>query len=101
MFATLFNLIINLLATLIQLICTPVNAIVAAALPNVSNWLITASNGLVNIVNSMTWAVGLVPPAIKEVIAFILVVEIAKHTIFMSTHVLTKVWVVMDKIKFW
>lgn len=101
MFATLFNLIINLLATLIQLICTPVNAIVATALPDVSNWLITASNGLVNIVNSMTWAIGLIPPAVKEVIAFVLVVEIAKHTIFMSTHVLTKVWTVMDKIKFW
>ena len=101
MFATLFNILINMLATLIQIICTPINALISSTLPDFNNWLITTSNGLVNIVNSMTWAVGLIPPYIREIFAFIILVEIAKHTIYLSTNTLVKIWIILDKIKFW
>lgn len=101
MFATLFNIIINMVASVIQIVCWPINALISATLPSLDSWLATTSNGLVGIVNSMTWAAGLIPPLIKEVLAFIILVEIAIHSIYISTHTLVKVWTVLDKIKFW
>lgn len=101
MFAALMNGLINLLATVIQLICWPINQLISAALPDVSTWVTNAANGLNVIVSSMGWALGIIPPGIKEIIAFMIVVEIAKHTIFRSTDMLIKVWGVLQKIKFW
>lgn len=101
MFAALMNGLINLLATVIQLICWPINQVITAALPDLTSWVTQAATGLNTLVNSMSWAMGLVPAGIKEIIAFMLLVEIAKHTIFMSTDMLIKVWGVLQKIKFW
>lgn len=101
MFKALFNIIINLLATLIQIICWPLNATISAALPDISNKILEVSNTFNTLFDSMTWALGLVPPFIIEVLLFILTIEIAKHTIFKSTHMLLKVWNVLQKIKFW
>lgn len=101
MFATIFNLLINLLATIIQIVCAPINAIVTTALPDVGNAISQATSGLSNIVSSMSWGLGLLPPIVIEMLSFIILCEIAKHTIFTSTHVLSKVWVVLQKVKFW
>lgn len=101
MFATIFNLLINLLATIVQIICTPINTIITNTLPSVSSWITNASNGLNTIVGYMRWAIGILPPIVIEMISFILLVEVAKHTIFKSTHVLSKIWTIIQKIKFW
>lgn len=101
MFKALFNIIINLLATVIQLICWPVNAVITAALPDISNKLLQVSESLNSIFDSITWALGLLPQSIIEILLFIMTIEIAKHTIFKSTHMLIKVWNVLQKIKFW
>ena len=101
MFKALFNIIINLLATVIQLICWPVNAVITTALPDISSKLLEVSNSLNNLFDSMTWALGLLPQSLIEVLLFILTIEIAKHTIFKSTYMLLRVWNVFQKIKFW
>lgn len=101
MFKALFNIIINLLATVIQIICWPVNQIITSALPDISSKLLEVSNSFNNIFDSITWALGLLPQSIIEILLFILTIEIAKHTIFKSTHMLIKVWNVLQKIKFW
>lgn len=101
MFKALFNVIINLLATVIQIICWPVNQIITNTLPDISTKLLEVSNALNNIFDSITWALGLLPQSIIEILLFILTIEIAKHTIFKSTHMLIKVWNVLQKVKFW
>lgn len=101
MFKALFNIIINLLATLLQIICWPINELMVAALPDISSKILEVSSTLNTLFDSMTWALGLIPPFIIEVLLFILTIEIAKHTIFKSTHMLLKVWNVFQKIKFW
>lgn len=101
MFAALMNGLINLLATFIQIICTPVNLIVTNALPGVSDFITKASTSIITIVGYMEWAIGIIPPILLEVFSFILLCEVAKHTIFTSSNVLAKVWVVLQKIKFW
>lgn len=101
MFKALFTGLLNLLASVIQLICWPVNQIISNALPDLSDKILVVTNTLNSVFDSITWALGLIPPLIIETLLFILTIEIAKHTIFVSTHTLIKVWNVFQKIKFW
>lgn len=101
MIKAILNVLINLVATIIQIICWPVNTIITNALPNFSDKILSITNTFNSVFDSITWAIGLIPAPILEVLLFILLVEIAKHTIFVSTHVLVKVWNVFQKIKFW
>lgn len=101
MFKALFNIIINMLASVIQVICWPINAIISSALPDLTDKISVVTNSLGTMFDGIGWALGLVPPFIIEVLLFIIAVEIAKHTIFTSTHMLIKVWNVFQKIKFW
>lgn len=101
MFKLLISLIINLIATLVQVIMTPFNLVISNALPDISSRILEVTNGVPTIINYMNYALGFVPPGIIGVLLFILTCEIAKHTIFTSTHVLLKVWNIIQKIKFW
>ena len=101
MFKVFFNVIINMLATVIQIICWPINAIITNTMPDLSTQISNVSNTIGSVFNSLNWAIGLVPPVIIETLLFIITIEVAKHTIFLSTHTLVKVWNVLQKIKFW
>lgn len=101
MFKLLISLLINLIASIIQLIMTPFNLVIVNAMPDLSSKILQVTNGIPGILNYMNYALGMVPPGIIAVMLFILTCEIAKHTIFTSTHVLVKVWNILQKIKFW
>lgn len=101
MFKALFNIIINMLASIIQILCWPLNTIISAALPDLSAKITFVTNTIGSIFNSISWGLGLLPNAVVEALLFIVLVEIAMHTIYKSTHALVKVWNVLQKIKFW
>ena len=90
-----------MLASLIQLLCWPLNQIISSALPDLSDKITYVTSTINTVFNSLSWGLGLLPSAVIEVLLFIVLVEIAKHTIFKSTHMLVKVWNVLQKIKFW
>lgn len=101
MFKALFNLIINLLATVIQIAVLPINAIITSALPDLSDKITEVTNTLNSAFTSISWALSLVPSQIISTLLFILTIEVAKHTIYVSTHTLIKVWNLFQKLKFW
>lgn len=101
MFKLLISLLINLIASIIQLIMTPFNLVITSTMPDLTSKILQVTNGIPGILNYMNYALGMVPPGIISVMLFILTCEIAKHTIFTSTHVLVKVWNILQKIKFW
>lgn len=101
MFKALFNIIFNLLASLIQVVCLPLNVVVENALPDFSAKVADITSTFSQIFLNIQWALGLVPAVVVETVLFIISVEIAKHTIYVSTHTLIKVWNLFQKIKFW
>lgn len=101
MFKALFNIIINMLASVIQIVCWGPNQLISHTLPDLSNKIKFVTDNIGSIFNSISWGLGLLPTAVVEVLLFIVLVEIAMHTIFKSTHGLLKVWNVLQKIKFW
>ena len=101
MIQAIFKFLMNLLATVIQIIVWPINAVIEATLPDLSDKIQSVAEVFATVFNTITWATGLIPDSIIATVIFILTVEIAKHTIFTSTHTLLKVWNVLQKIKFW
>ena len=96
-----FNIIINLLASVIQIVTFPINAIITSTLPDLSTKIAQVNNGISSLFSGIGWALGLLPPGVLPVLTFIIGVEIAKHTIFTSTHALITVWNLFQKLKFW
>lgn len=101
MIQAIFKFLLNLLATVIQLIVWPINQLFINFLPNVSDKITQVNNGITNLFSGMGWALGLLPPGILPVLIFIITIEIAKHTIWANSHMIIKVWNVLQKIKFW
>lgn len=101
MIQAIFQFLMNLLATVLQIIVLPINLAIEATMPDLSTKIQEVAEVFGSVFNSIAWATGLVPDSIIATLIFILTVEIAKHTIFTSTHALIKVWNVLQKIKFW
>ena len=101
MFRALFNIILDLIASVIQIVVWPINAVITSTLPDLSDKIFSVSNTFNSLFDSITWGLGLIPSPIIGVLIFICGVEIAKHTIYISTHTLIKVWNLFQKIKFW
>lgn len=101
MFKALFKIIINLLGSLVQIVCFPLNAIITNALPDLATGINKVTSVFGSVFSSLSWAMGLIPQPIIEVLLLIITIEIAKHTIYVSTHMLVKVWNLFQKIKFW
>lgn len=101
MFQLLFKLILNLLATLLQIILAPLNVLISGALPDISSKIVEVTKTITNMFSNITWALGIIPTPVITALLFIITLEIAKHSIYVLTHMLLKVWEVIQKIKFW
>lgn len=101
MFAKLFEIIINMVATLIQLLVLPINVVISSVLPDFSDSILYITSMLTNLMSAIVWPLSWLPNSFKTIYAIMLTIEIAKHTIFVSTHSLIKVWEILQKIKFW
>ena len=82
MFKILFDIILNLVATLLQIILTPLNLIISNAFPNISDTITQTASSLVTMFDGMGWAIGLIPDSVKAVLITILGLEIAKHSAY-------------------
>lgn len=101
MFAKLFEIIINMFATLIQVIVLPINLVISNTLPNFSDSIVYITSMITNVMSAIVWPLSWLPNSFKTIYAIMLTIEIAKHTIFVSTHSLIKVWEILQRIKFW
>ena len=101
MIQIIFGTMMNLIATVLQIISYPINLVITNTLPDISDKLTSVINVFGSVFNGMAWALGILPPGVLPVLIFIIMVEIAKHTIFISTHTLIKVWNLFQRLKFW
>lgn len=97
----LFNFILGLVATAIQLICWPINQLIISALPDLSNALTEVSSGISTLFSMFGWVMDLLPKVLVVTLAFCFTLRLALTTFSMSTRTLIRVWNVFQKIKFW
>lgn len=101
MFKLLFNGLTAILANILSIICWPINQIIVNIVPDLSDKITFITDNLNNVFSGLSWAISILPATIVTTLLFILSLEVAKHTIFTSTHALIKVWNLIQKIKFW
>lgn len=101
MIQLLFNSLIKLLTGLVKILVLPLNLLISTTLPNIATHITTTTNTITQFFTNLAWPLSIVPIGILNTLAFILLIEIAKHTIYISTHALIKMWNIFQKIKFW
>lgn len=101
MFSALINFLLNLAGSIVQIVLIPYNLIFTNVLPDLTQQINQVVNGISQLFIGIGWALGLLPPGILPVLLFIITIEICKHTIWANAHAITKVWLVLQKIKFW
>lgn len=101
MIQLILNIFLTLVSTVVQIISYPINVLLDEFFPSFTNTIANVTSTLNTVFDAITWGLGIVPSAIINVLLFIIVVEIAKHTIFLSTHILLRLWNIFQKVKFW
>ena len=101
MFKALFNIILNLLASLVQLVCYPFNLLIENALPDLSTKITLFTSNVQNIFGNFAWIIDILPDTFLDILLFIVTLEIAKYTCYVSLHGVIKVWNLFQKLKFW
>lgn len=97
----LFNFILTIIMTVIQLICTPLNALFSSIFPDFSDKVSSISSALNTAYSTLSWAINIVPPVIRETLSFIFLIELSMLAIIKSTHATSRVWKILQKLKFW
>lgn len=101
MIKILFNGILTILTSLIQIVVIPVNGIITSLLPDISQKVQQLSTGLSALFTGGAFAISFVPHTLIVTLLFIISVEIAKYSIFISTHVISLILNIIKRIKFW
>ena len=96
-----FNFLLSIIMTIVQLICAPLNALFNSVFPDFSSWLTNINNALEIAFSSLSWAISIVPPLVREVLILIFTVELSMLAIMRSTHLTSKAWKILQKLKFW
>ena len=99
--SSFFNFLLTIIMSIVQLICLPLNALFNGIFPDFSDKISTIQEGLNYAYSSMSWAISIVPPTVRTVLLFIFTIELSLLVIMRSTHMTSKVWTILQKLKFW
>lgn len=99
--SSFFNFLLTIIMTVVQLICLPLNALFNGVFPDFSSQLSTINSALTTAYSGLSWAVSLIPPMARSAILFVLTVELSMLVVMRSAHMTSKVWSILQKLKFW
>mgnify|MGYP001851934315 FL=1 len=97
----LFSFILEIVMTIVQIICLPLNLLFENVFPDFSTHLTTINSSLKTAYSGLSWSVSIIPPTVRTVLLFIFTVELSILVIMRSTHLTAKVWTILQKLKFW
>lgn len=99
--SALFNFILDLVATAIQLVVLPLNLLISNALPDLTANIATVTSGIQDLMQTIPWALSILPLSFISTLAICWGLKLVVSNISISNHALIKVWNVFQKIKFW
>lgn len=97
----LFNLILTMLATILQVVLLPINALFTGIFPDLNTEITNVVSGFSKALEGLGWAISLIPPVIKTTLLLIFTIEIALFVVLKSTKMTAKLWKLLQKIKLW
>jgi len=97
----IFNFIMTMLITVIQVITWPLNQLITAAFPDFATQITNVSTNLGDMLGFIPYLLSFLPPGILTLLIFMLGTEIALMYVFQSSFLVAKVWRIVQTIKFW
>ena len=98
---TFFNFLLTIIMSIVQLICLPLNALFSGLFPDFSSKLQQIGEGLELAFSGVSWALSTVPTILADTLLFVFTIELSLLMIMRSTRMTSKVWSILQKLKFW
>lgn len=99
--SALFNFILTIIMSIIQLICLPLNALFNGIFPDFTDKIDLIQEGLDTAYSSLSWGINIIPPTCRSTLLFIFTIELSILVIMRSTKMTSRVWTILQKLKFW
>lgn len=99
--SSFFNFLLKIIMTVIQIICLPLNALFTGVFPDFSTWLTNIDNALTVAYSGLSWSLSIIPPLMRSLLLLIFTIELSLLVIMRSTHATSKIWKILQKLKFW
>ena len=99
--SSFFNFLLKIIMTIVQLICLPLNSIFNGVFPDFGDKISQIDNALNSAFKNLSWVVSIIPPNVRSAMLFIFMIELSILLIMRSTHMTSKVWKILQKLKFW
>ena len=87
--------------SIIQLICLPLNLLFENVFPDFSSKITLIRQALNSAFTNISWAISFIPPTVRQTILFILLIELSLLTIMRSSKATSRIWKILQKLKFW
>ncbi len=97
----LFTFIINILISLVKVICVPLNLLFTTLMPNISDKVLELTSNINDLFVGVFWGLGALPNTLLVTLLFILSIEVARFTIYVSTLSIQWIFRLIKNIKFW
>lgn len=97
----LFNLILTLLSTVVQIVLLPLNLLFSGVFPDLTDKIQDVVQGFADAMSGLSWAISVIPPIIRTTLLFIFGIEVSLFVILKSTRMTAKLWKVIQKLKLW
>lgn len=97
----LLKVLIGALSTIVQIVVLPLNVVISATMPDLTDKISFVTTNIPDYFSGLGYALSWLPSTIVGILVFIISIEIAKYTIYLSVHGLIKVWNLFQKLKFW
>ena len=101
MFKILMNGLLSLLMTIVNIVLTPINALIGTLFPNLSNYISGVMNLLAKLLNGIAYVSNFMPPLFKGLVIITLTTLIYYYMIYWSYTAISKAWALIQKIKLW
>jgi len=97
----IYTFILTLVITVVQVLSWPMNTLITQGFPGIGSILSDMATSLTGLLVYMAYILSFLPPFVLPFILLLLGVELALVLLFQGTYVFTKVWFIVQKIKFW
>lgn len=96
-----FNFLLTIVMSVIQLICLPLNALFTGLFPDFTSYMSSIYSALNVAFSGVSWALSIIPPSVRSAMLFIFTIELSMLVVMRSSHLTSKVFKLLQKLKFW
>lgn len=101
MIKAIINGLLTLLMSVVNLVLTPINALIGSIFPGLGQYISGALTLLANLGNGIAFVCNFMPPLFKGLVVITLTTLMYYYTILWSYTLISKAWTLIQKVKFW